>query len=112
MEATGDHQRAGEQGEALVANQVHDVALAFGANEFERQQSTQGLLGGNQLRTGEFGLTQHFGEADVVQERNEEEESAEAGAERAGLQTQDAHVGRGLGARPERCRTFFIEATR
>ena len=47
VRAFGDHVEAGEQGDALVADQVHDVALAFGADEFERQEGAEGLLGGN-----------------------------------------------------------------
>jgi hypothetical protein len=108
--AFGHHVEASKQGDTLIANQVHDVALAFRADEFERQQRPQGLFGGNHLRTGEIGLTQHFRQADVVQQRHEEEEAAEAGAERAGLQAQGPHVGRGLSSWPERCGPFVIEA--
>ena len=65
----GDYVQAGEQGDALVTNQIHDVALAFRANEFEGQQAAHGLLGGDHLRTGEVGLAQDVGQPDVFQER-------------------------------------------
>jgi hypothetical protein len=112
VRAFGYHVEAGEQSETLVANQVHDVALAFGANELECQQAPQGLLGGDHLGAGEVGLAQHVGQPDVPQERYEEEEAAEAGAEGAGFQVQGPHVGSGLSSRPERRGTLVIEAAR
>ena len=64
------------------------------------------------LRTGEIGLAEHLGQADVVQQRHEEEEAAEAGAERTGFQAQGPHVGGGRVPGRSACGTFLIEASR
>jgi len=100
-----------EQSDAWIANQIHDVAGTFGADELEGQQGAQGLLGGDHGRAGQVGLAQDLGQANSVQERHEEKEPTQACAERAGFQTQGAHIGDGGRFGAQRRRPFLVEAS-
>ncbi len=111
VRALGHHVEPGEQGDALIAHQIHDVAGAFRADELESQQGAQGLLGGDHCRAGEIGLAQHLGQADAAQERNEEEESAQARAPRARFEAQGANVSNRRGLRAQGLWAFVVEAS-
>ena len=100
VRALGDDVEAGEQGDPLVTDQVHDMALALLADELEGQEGADGLLGGDRGRAGEIGPAEDVGQADVAHQRDEEPEAAEPGSEGARLQAQGADVRHGgrLGA--------------
>ena len=51
--AFGNNVDSCEQRDGLIGHQVHDVAFAFGADEFQGQETADGLGGGNHLRTGQ-----------------------------------------------------------
>src|SRR5580700_8853555 len=83
---------AGEQSEALVVDQVHDVAGAFLADEFQGQQRAYGLDGWYHWRARQAGLAYDFVQADGTHQGYEEEEAAEACAKGARLQVEGADV--------------------
>jgi hypothetical protein len=79
----------------LVGHEIHDVTFAFHADEFEGQERADGLLSGDEGGTGQMGLAHHFGEAQIAQEGDEDEESAQARAKGSRRQVEGTHVGAG-----------------
>lgn len=76
--ALGDHVEAGEQREALIVDQIHDVALTLGADQFEGQEGPNGLLSGDHHRAGQLRWGDHVSQADRPHQRHEEEASSQA----------------------------------
>ena len=95
VRAFGHHIETREQGDALVRDQIHDMAFAFLADEFEGQERAHGLLGGNRLRTGQLGLTRTSASRMSAHQRHEEQQAAEPSAEGSRLQAQRPDIGHG-----------------
>ena len=68
----GDDIEAGEQSQALVADQVHDVALAFLAQQLEGQQAAHRLGGRNHDGAGQSGLLKHLIQMEVPHQGHEQ----------------------------------------
>ena len=73
---------AAEQGEALVGDEGHDMALALDRPQLEGEGGAQGMLGRDHARAGQLG---GVGEASIQADQvgDEQEEAAEAGGELA-----------------------------
>ncbi len=69
--ALGNDVESGEQGDGLIQNQVHHVALTLGANQLQCQQTAYGLLGGNHLGAGQVSRFDHAGDIDAMQQGHE-----------------------------------------
>lgn len=87
------------------------MALAFLADQLEGQESADGLLGRDRGRTGEIGLAEDLGQADVAHQRYEEPEAAEPSPEGARLGAQHPDVGHGRRLGPGGLGPFLIEAS-
>ena len=108
----GNDIETGEQGDAFVGDQVHDVALAFFADEFEGQQGAHGLFGRDHGRTGEFGLADDLVQAQVAHQGHEDEQAAETRAEGAWLEVESADVGDGGDVGTDRLWSFVVASPR
>ena len=79
----------------FVKDQIHDVTLAFLADELERQKGTQGLLGGDHTGPWEINPPEHFVEVNLLHQRNEEEQAANSSSEGPRRKVQLADIGDG-----------------
>jgi hypothetical protein len=91
----GDDIEAGEQGDAVVGNETHDMALAFFVHEFEGQEGADRLLGWDHGGAGKLGLADDLVEAQRAHQGDEDEEAAQAGTKRAWPQVEFTDVGDG-----------------
>ena len=73
--AFGDDVDSGKQGDGLIRHQVHDVAFALGADQFQGQETADGLRGGNHLRTGQASRGDDGLQIDAIQQRQKQEQS-------------------------------------
>ena len=79
----GDHVQPGEEGQPLVEDRAHDVAVACVAEELQGQQRPHGTAGRDHLRSGEAAACQDRVQVGGDQVGQEEEQAAELGVERA-----------------------------
>src|SRR2546427_2530968 len=79
----------------FVKDQIHDVTLAFLADELERQKGTQGLLGEDHTGPWEINPPEHFVKVNLLHQRNEEEQAANSSSEGSRRKVQLAHIGDG-----------------
>ena len=109
----GQDVQAGEEAQALIAVEVADMAPPLLVQEFQGQQAQQGAGGRDHLRAGIARLGDEVIEAESGQQRQEQEDARNGGAQPpSGLQVQASSVGRlghlGLGrrglGRPSRAR--------
>ena len=80
----GHHVESGKQGHALIEDQIHDVALAFAAAEFEGQGGQQRLHGWNHLGSGETRLLNKTRQLALNQPGQEHKQSAQLSFEATG----------------------------
>jgi hypothetical protein len=110
--AFGDCVETCEEGDAFIADQVHDLTLAMRAEKFECQQTGDGLFGGDHARAGQTRLAYDLGPLDVPHHRYEPEQAAGTGAEGARSQTQGADIGAGRWLWPKGFGAFVVESSR
>jgi hypothetical protein len=108
--AFGNDVQTGEQSESFIENIAHHMAVAGIAKEFERQQGTHGLAGGDHVRARQTGAAQHLIEFAGEQIGQKQKQTAELGAELTGPEIQGANVG-DIGAGGTRTRRPFLVET-
>ena len=91
--AFGNDIQAGEQGNTFIRDQVHDMAVAFLADEFESEEGADGLRGWDHVGAGQPGSAKDCRQTDVTHERHEEEQAAQTSTEGAWFQVQGADIG-------------------
>lgn len=89
----GDAVETGKQGQALVQDLAHDVAVAGLAHQFQGQKRAQGGRRRNHAGTGKAGLLEHLIEGEAGKIGQEEKQTGEASAEAAAGEIQLAHIG-------------------
>jgi hypothetical protein len=87
------HVQAREEGQPLIEDVAHDVAVAGGAEELQGQQRAHGVGRRHHGRARKARSLQQRLEGDGGQVRHEEEQPAELGAEMSRAQIELAHVG-------------------
>jgi hypothetical protein len=107
--ALGDRVETCEEGDAFIADQVHDMTLAFGAQELEGQQASYRLLGGDHGRTVQSHLSYDLAQSDVPHHGEEQEQAPGTGAEGSRGQAQGADIGDGRGFGSKGLGTFLVE---
>jgi hypothetical protein len=110
--ALGDRVETCEEGNAFIADQVHDMTLAMRAEKFEGQQTADGLLGGDHARAGQTRLAYDLGQLDVPHHGDEQEQTAGTGAEGARSQTQGADIGDGRWLWPKGFGAVVVKSSR
>ena len=95
IRALGHHVEAGKQGDPLVKDQVHDMALTFLPDELESQQGADGLFGRDHAGFGQLGLADDLGQIEAMHQRDEEQQAAHSSSEGAGRKAQGADIGHG-----------------
>ena len=100
----GQHVEAGPQGQPVVEDEVHDVALAFGAGQLERQRGAHRVRGRDHPGPREARGLHQVVEPEPHQPGEEEEQAAHGGRKPARGATELPDVGdrRALGPRPRR----------
>ncbi len=106
----GHHVQPREQSQSFIENQIHDMALAFGAGKLQPQQGEPGLRGRNHLATGIASLPNQAGQVAIHQQRQKQEQTAELSREAARGQGEFAAIGDGSGRGMECRGTFGILA--
>ena len=106
-----DDVEAGKEGDARVEHQIHDMALAFFAEQLERQQGPHRLGRRNHFRFRQRGGAHDGGHIEIPHQRHEEEQAPDARAKRARGDTQRAHVGHGRRVRLQPVRPLVIPTT-
>jgi hypothetical protein len=109
IRALGDRVETCEEGDAFIADQVHDMTLAFGAQELEGQQASHRLLGGNHGRTGQSYLSYDLAQSDVLHHGEEQEQAPGTSAEGSRGQAEGSDIGDGRGFGPKGLGTFLVE---
>jgi len=89
----GDGVQAGEQGQPVVEDVAHDVAVPRGAEELQGQQRPQGRGGGDHGRSGEAAARQDPVQVGRDQVGQEQEQAAELGVQGAGCQIELTDIG-------------------
>lgn len=74
----GQDVETGKESERLVEVEVIDVAAAFFVEEFQGQETQQGPGGGNLFRAGIAGIVHEAVEAELGQQRQEQEHAGDA----------------------------------
>src|SRR5262249_55491497 len=110
--AFGNDVQASKQGDALVFQQLHDVALALGADEFQSQQAADGLFGGDHLRARQLRRGDDLGQAEGTDQGYKKEQPANLGSEAARCQAEQADIGAGADFGPNPRRPFVVATTR
>ena len=105
-----DRVEPGEEREARVGGEGHDVALALDGPELEREGREQRLGCGNGLGAWQRGGGRELRDREPDQVRHEEEEAAAGGDELAGREREAAHVGDRLDGRTEVFGALLVEA--
>jgi hypothetical protein len=59
----------------LIRHQVHDVAFAFGADQFQGQETANSLGGGDHLRTRQANCGDDSLQIDTIQQGQKQEQS-------------------------------------
>ena len=97
----GDRVETSKQCDALIADQIHDMTLAFSTQELEGQQASHRLLGRDHGRTRQSHLSYDLTQSDVPHQREEEEQTASTGAKGSRNHTQGADISyiRGFGSK-------------
>ena len=80
----GDDVQSGEEGQSLVQNPAHDMAVACRPEQLQGQERSQSAAGWDHLRSGESRSLEDAIEGDRGQHGQEEEQAAELGLKRAG----------------------------
>jgi len=111
IRALGNRVETCEEGDAFIANQIHDMTLAFGAQQLEGQQASYRLLGGDHGRTGQSHLSYDLAQSDVPHHGEEKEQAPGTGAEGSRGQTQGADISDGRGFGPKGFGAFLVEPT-
>ena len=92
----------GKQCQTFIEDVTHDVAVAGGAEQLQRQQAAHGLGRRNHPAAGESSLLEDAVQTGSDQRGEEQEQASEAGAEFAGLEIEFGNAGhcrcRGAGA--------------
>ncbi len=89
----GNHIESGKESQALVKDQIHDVAFALLADQLEGQETAQGLRGGDHPGTWQMRLAGDGGQVQRPHQGDKQEQTAKAGAEGARPQVQCMEVG-------------------
>ena len=89
----GDDVQASEEGQPLVQDHAHDMAVTRRPEELQSQQRAESGAGWDHLRSREPRLTEDAIEGDRGEHRQEEEQAAEFGPERLRAQIQLPDVG-------------------
>ena len=92
----GDDVQASEEGQPLVQDYAHDMAVTRRPEELQGQQRAECGAGWDHLRSREPRRTEHAIEGNRGEHRQEEEQTAEFGPERLRAQVQLPDVG-GIG---------------
>src|SRR5262249_52518965 len=79
--ALGDRVESGEEGQPLIEDIAHDVAVARVAEELQGQQRSHGATGRDQSRSGEAAASQDRVQLGGDQGGQEEEQAAELGVD-------------------------------
>ena len=106
----GHHVQTRKQSQSFIENQVHDMAFAFGAGEFQPQQGEPCLSGRDHLAAGITGLPNQAGQVAIHQQRQKQEQATELSREAAWGQRELAAIGDGSGGGKERRGPFGILA--
>ena len=70
-----DNVDACKQGDGAIRHQVHHVAFALGADQFQGQETADGLGGGNHLRTWQASRGDDRLQIDAIQQGHKQEQS-------------------------------------
>src|ERR1019366_1873245 len=108
--ALGDGVDSGKQRDGLVRHQVHDVAFALDADQFQCQETADGLGGGNHLRTRQADRGDDRRQIDAIQQGHKQEQSGQRGTEGPWGQIQAAHIGDVGNLRFDRRRALVVGA--
>ena len=95
--AFGNDVESGKKRDPLIENEIHHMAFAFFAGEFQRQETAQGLLSGNHVRSRQIEFADDFSQVDLAHQGNKEKKTAHASAEGPGRQIQRSDIGHGGG---------------
>jgi hypothetical protein len=76
----------------LIHHQIHDVALALGADQFQGQQAADSLRGGNHFRTWQPSCRDDMLQMNAIQERHKQKQSGQGSAKGTGGQIRAAHI--------------------
>ena len=106
----GHHVQSRKQSQTFIENQIHDMALAFGAGELQSQQGEPCLRGRNHFAAGIASLPNQAGQVAIHQQRQKQEQAAELSREAAWGQGELAAIGDGSGRGMEGRGTFGILA--
>ena len=101
---------AGEQGQALVGHQGHDMAFALQRPEFEGQAGAQGMGRGNHFGTRQAASLGQSLHRQAGQMGQEQEQASASGEDMARGQRESAHIGHCFDGRARALGPFLIEA--
>ena len=87
-----DHVQAGEEGQPLVEDGAHHVAVACVAEELQGQQRPHGARGRDHPRSGEVAASRQRVQVGRDQVRQEHEQAAEPGVDRSRRQIESADI--------------------
>jgi len=73
--AFGDNVDSRKQRDGPIRHQVHDVAFALGADPLQGQETTDGLGGGNHLRTRQASRGDDRRQIDAIRQGDQQEQS-------------------------------------
>jgi hypothetical protein len=106
----GDGVESGEERQALIGHEGHDVTLVLDRPELEGQRRPQRVGGRNHPRAGQPRGLGQVGEVEPNELRDEQEQAAAAGLEPPGRQRERARIGHGLDRRLGASRPFLVQA--
>ena len=93
IRAFGHHVEPGKQREPFIEDQIHDRALALLADELQRQQTAQGLLGRDPLGAGKPSRLGHLSEIQGLDQGDKYEQPCHPSAEGAWREVEVAYIG-------------------
>ena len=103
----GDDVQSGEEGQPLVQDPAHDMAVACRPEQLQGQERSQSAAGWNHLRSGESRGLEDAIEGNRGQHGQEEEQAAELGLKRARAQVKLPDIG-DIGSGRPRARWAFV----
>ena len=103
----GDDVQSGEEGQSLVQNPAHDMAVACRPEQLQGQERSQSAAGWDHLRSGESRSLEDAIEGDRGQNGQEEEQAAELGLKRARAEVKLPDIG-DIGCGRPRARWAFV----
>lgn len=106
--ALGGPVESGKQGQALIKDLAHDMAVAGIAEELESEERPDGMRRRDHLRAWKTSLVKYFVQTDLDEVGHKEKEATELGFKLPGSEIKITYICHGGGFRPYAGRPFLI----